>query len=266
MRLRPELLLLVAFGCAPARTPVTPAARPASLDDAGIALVAQLLAMQDRRVLDSALVSRALAHPRPELRVQAALAAGRTGDLAAVPALRGATRDHVDDVAATAAFALGELGDSSATTIELLAALAAPAGWPRPVIAAEAAHALGKTMQQSAYAALYPALAGDAPAIVLHEALLAVWHHSPRWPAAVTAVQTHLTAADPETRWRAAYALMRMAAPASIGAQRGALTDADPRVRASAARGLRAASVDSAGAREPTRAALRAALSDSASH
>ncbi|MGH7443341.1 MAG: hypothetical protein ACREKM_00620, partial [Longimicrobiales bacterium] len=63
MRLRLELLLLAALGCAPAHPPVAPLARPVSLDDAEIALVAELLAMQDERVLDSALISSALAHP-----------------------------------------------------------------------------------------------------------------------------------------------------------------------------------------------------------
>ena len=147
MRLRPDLLLLCsALACAPAvRGPAAPATPPAPpLDSTEITWLARLLAMQDSRVLDTDLLAQALAHPRPELRVQAALAAGRIGDTTASAALRAATRDSVAEVAATAAFALGELGDTSTATVSTLAELAGPIGWSRPAAAVEAVHALGK--------------------------------------------------------------------------------------------------------------------------
>ncbi len=265
MRLRPELLLIAALACAPATRPPAPIAPPVTLDDSEVRLIADLLAMQDERALDTARLTVALTHPRAQVRVQAALAAGRIGDLAAAPALRAALRDTAAEVVATAAFALGELNDSSTATETRLAELAGPGGWWMPIAAAEAAHALGKIDGELGPAALWPALTGDAPASVVHEALLAVWR-LPRTPNAVEAVLAHLGAADSETRWRAAYALMRMASPASITALRSALSDTEHRVRAYAARGLAAAAADSADQRSATRLALRAALADPHPH
>jgi cyclophilin family peptidyl-prolyl cis-trans isomerase len=266
MRLRPELVVLAALlACAPRAAPAPAAPPVAALDDSEITTWARLLAMQDRRVLDTAYVASALAHPRALLRAQAALAAGRIGDLAAAPLLRAALDDPDPDVAAAAAFALGELTDSSAAAVERLAALAGPLGWARPAAAAEAAHALGKIAGPQALPGLWPALTADAPPDVLHEALLAVWR-LPRTPESVASVQRHLADVDPETRWRAAYALMRMAAPTSIPALLAALADPDPRVRAAAARGLRPVTADSAEQRVAARLALRTAVADSHPH
>ena len=268
MRLRPELLLLAALACAP-RGGVEPRPLPqpaVPLTDEEIGTVAGLIGMTDHRAFDSVRVAAALASPRAEVRTQAVLAAGRTGDLAAAALLRAATRDSSDEVAASAAFALGELADSSTTSASTLAALAGPLGWSRPLVAAEAAHALGKLGGGMGRAALWPALTGTPPSVVLQEALLAIWK-SPPTPETVDVVLPHLAAADPEVRWRAAYALMRMGAPTSMLPLRDALAqDADGRVRAMAARALRAPAVDSADARGAATGALVAALDDADHH
>lgn len=265
MRLRPELLLVLALACGPARVPTAPAVRPAALDESAIARVAALLEMQDRRVLDVALLTGLLAHASPVVREQAALAGGRIGDVAAAAPLRDALGDDDVQVAAAAAFALGELNDSSHATVEALAAAASPAGWSRPDVAAEAAHALGMIGPASAPAHLWPALTGGAPSSVLHEALLAIWR-LPRSDEAVNVILGHLDSQDPETRWRAAYALMRLSAPGAVQRMIAAMADPDHRVRVNAARALSAVDADSAGVRAASQQALRAALADPHPH
>ncbi len=264
MRLRPEPLLVLTLACAPARV-TTPAEPSPTLDDVGIRTVAELIEMQDRRTLDLTLLGTALADPNPAVRVQAALAGGRVGDRAAVPELLEALVDEAAQVAATAAFALGELSDSSAATVAALAAAAGPDGWARTDVAAEAVHALGMIRPANVAAHLWPAITGGAPAPVLQNALLAIWR-VPRTHEAVSAVAVHLANADPETRWRAAYALMRMSAPAAVQTMIAAMQDPDHRVRMNAARALNAPDADSASSRAAAQGALRSALADPHPH
>ena len=265
---RSELVFvaLLLFGACTARAPVAvPPAPPRPLDESAIHTIAQLLQMQDRRVLDAGLVRSALAHPRTEVRLQAALAAGRTGDRDAAGMLRSALADSVQNVAATVAFALGELGDSTDATANALISAALPTGWDRRSVAVEAVHALGKLRMPRAGDVLTQALQENAPPEVTAEALLSIWR-LPRTAVTVAAVASRLQAEDPELRWRAAYALMRMADPATMGALIAALGDDDHRVRELAARALRASPVDSAGERAAAMAALRDALADSHPH
>jgi len=264
MRLRPELLFILTLACAPSRVTTSPA--PArTLDENDIHTVAELIEMGDRRTLDLTLLGTALADANPAVREQAALAGGRVGDPAAVPELLETLADEFAQVAAAAAFALGELNDSSAATVAALAAAAGPTGWGRTDVAAEAVHALGMIQPRNAAAQLWPALTGDAPAAVLQNALLAIWR-VPRTHEAVSAVAVHLGNPDPETRWRAAYALMRMSAPAAVGTMIATMQDADHRVRMNAARALNAADADSANSRAAAQSALRRALADPHPH
>lgn len=265
MRLRPELLLILVAACAPARVAMPPAPPPVTLDEKAVARVAALLEMQDRRVLDLTLLTTALGDPNPAVREQAALAGGRIGDLAAAPVLRDALSDSATQVAAAAAFALGELSDSSAATIQALADAVAPAGWSRAEVAAEAAHALGMIAAPTVAAHLWPALTEAAPAAVVQEALLAIWR-VPRTSEAVRVVAAHLASPDPETRWRAAYALMRMSSPSAVQTVIAMMGDADERVRVNAARALNAADADSANARVAAQQALRDGLGDPHPH
>src|SRR2546428_7969062 len=92
------------------------AARPvAAQGDAGeVEGLARLPAAADARAFDAGLERETLGAPDPFVRRQAALAAGRSGDTAAVAPLVAALRDSSAAVQAAAAFALGLLKDGRA--------------------------------------------------------------------------------------------------------------------------------------------------------
>src|SRR5205823_9310540 len=92
------------------------AAHPAvaQRDEGAVEALARLLGAADARTFDSALARSTLGHPDPFVRRQAALAAGRSGDTAAVTPLVAALRDSNAAVQAAAAFALGLLKDPRA--------------------------------------------------------------------------------------------------------------------------------------------------------
>ncbi len=260
-------IALTLAGCAPAlsdpHSSALPSARtPVQLNDSAITLLAGLLRMEDRRALTPALVQEGLRHAEPEVRRRAALAAGRTGDRVSSTWLRETlANDAHERVGADAAFALGELGDTSAaTTASLRAAMMRPGGGER---AQEAAHALGKIISPASYAALAEALSAPMALrnAVLAEALLAIWHH-PRESRTPSLVLPHMTSRDPRVRFSATYALMRAGRAAAVPALLHAMRDSDPLVRETAARGLRPALVDSAGVRDSARVLLTNALTD----
>src|SRR5207245_810732 len=72
-------------------------------DEALVSELARVLAAADARAFDPALFGEALRHPEPLVRRQAALAAGRIGDPAAVDALVAALGDSNQGVPAAAA-------------------------------------------------------------------------------------------------------------------------------------------------------------------
>src|SRR5258705_281200 len=76
---------------------------------------------------DAAVIRDALANPNPAVRRQAALAAGRIGDAAAVDLLLPVLNDTSPPVQAAAAFALGLLKDARALPALLQLVRAAPA-------------------------------------------------------------------------------------------------------------------------------------------
>src|SRR5256885_3946933 len=92
------------------------AARPAAAqrDEGTVEALARLLGAADARAFDTGLVRATLGDPDPFVRRQAALAAGRGGDTAAVTPLVVALRDSSAAVQAAAAFALGLLKDGRA--------------------------------------------------------------------------------------------------------------------------------------------------------
>ncbi len=90
-------------------------ARPLRAQDAGsVSDVAQLLALEDRREFDGALLQRATQHPDSLVRRRAAMAMGRIGDRAALALLVPMLADRDSLVRTEAVFALGELGDRGA--------------------------------------------------------------------------------------------------------------------------------------------------------
>ena len=204
------------------------------------------------------------------------MAAGRIGDTMAVPLLlRLLDDDRSPAVRADAAFALGELGDTSRVVIESLREAVAP-GWTpvRPAetaVSVEVVHALGKLGTFDARAmvvnALRSAHPGGSPESrrVAAEALLSIWRFEDG-PGRVSAVARYADSVDDELRWRAAYALMRLGEPEGAPYLLDLLSDTDHRARANAARGLAPAVADTAGLRDTTLLALANALDDEHPH
>ena len=137
------LLLVGAWAaCASAPAPPPPPPPPPApaprLADADIDAIADLLRLEDRREYDEAALRAGLEHPNPEVRRRAALAIGRIGDRRGTPLLLQALADTSALVRADAAFALGEMGDSSAAVVRALAAVARRASAPAPPPAGDA--------------------------------------------------------------------------------------------------------------------------------
>ncbi len=232
-----------------------PSAGPPSASvpsDSEVQAAAVLLRLEDRREHDPVVMDASAASASPDTRRRTALALGRIRDPRARLLLERLLGDADTAVAASAAFALGQLGDS--------AAVAALAPWmdatraaSAPTVVGEAAYALGKLRTTAARAAVEGFLA-SAPAgtdvRALGPALLAAWR-MPR-PAGIPPVARWLSSPDPEVRWRAAYSLSRRASGEGTRALHAhLLPDAEPdaRVRALAARALTKATSDSAGIR-----------------
>src|SRR5437868_14651112 len=88
--------------------------RPQVAQEAGpVTEIAQLMALEDRREFDGALLRRAAQHPDSLVRRHAAVSMGRIGDRAAVALLVPMLTDRDTLVRVEAVFALGELGSRS---------------------------------------------------------------------------------------------------------------------------------------------------------
>lgn len=265
--------------------PTAPAAAPEPLEPAAafavvldgheIRAIAELLRMEDRRILDDDRVRAMMADPSPQVRARAALAIGRVGGRRGAGRLIGALADTSRFVSASAAFALGELGDAGDTVVTALAGLATRAGLSSSDSAAvEAVAALGKLSGVTAHDALRRLFEstssdGDTVAAVLgdvgKEAVLALWRH-PLTTRDVLLLAALFASTDAGVRWRAAYALMRSGVSAGVPRLLEHVDDADPLVRSIVVRGLRAPAIDSAGVRAPARSALLAGLGDADAH
>ncbi|CAN5371431.1 peptidylprolyl isomerase [soil metagenome] len=223
--------------------------RPLALGEAEIDAIATLLRLEDRREFDEGLLREITASPVVEVRRRAALAAGRIRHPGATPLLLPLLDDPDTAVAATAAFALGQQGDTSAVA-PLAALLTSEAIRRTPTVAAEAASALGKLRGEPARQALLSVLR-DTPLIdqgaaeAVGAALLAIWKF-PRDPD-LEPIRRWTSAPDPQLRWRAVYALVRRPDPAATAILLGLASDPEPQVRSLAMRGLTAPLADSAG-------------------
>src|SRR5712691_10184949 len=123
-------LILALFLAAPSPSPPPPPSRMEKLT--------RILAAEDRRDLNPD-VRNGLADGDRSLRRRAALAAGRIGDAAVVPALLPLLQDGEVEVRQMAAFAFGLVGDATAVD-----ALVAALKDPEPVVRGRAAEALGQ--------------------------------------------------------------------------------------------------------------------------
>jgi cyclophilin family peptidyl-prolyl cis-trans isomerase/HEAT repeat protein len=231
----------------PARAP----AQQPPVDETVVSQLAAVLAAADARTLDLAALRDALAHPEPGVRRQAALAAGRIGDVNAVDLLLPVLRDTTPAVQAAAAFALGLLKDPRAleALLQLTRAAASSAAQLAPqteaVTAIAKIAAAGGTEGPRALADVLATGSPGAPvSIAVSTALLEAWRLGARAPVAELVSFTDHP--DATTRWRALYSLGRLRTPRGAARLVAALTDREPAVRSIAARGISKTVLDSA--------------------
>ena len=262
MRLSPALsacLLVVAACTTTAAPPPAPApVATSTLSETEIDLLADLLRREDNRQFDPAAFDGFLSSPSINVRLFSVRALGRIGNPRAAAQLVRGLSDTDPRVRTEAAFALGELGDTSATVMAALAASAQLEG----DVAVEAIGALGKLRTAYARTLVEHALTQGVTPARLQEALLAVWRF-PRRPETTQLITRYTRHADPQTRWRAVYALTRNPPEPSVVPLLIDLTRTDSGYAASfAARGLRAATADSAGRRREAASALLTRIHD----
>src|SRR5712691_8475845 len=261
-------LLLLLVGASRSGVAQQPAAAPLQQDEALVTVLARLLAISDARRFDGAVLSEGLQHPDPGVRRQAALAAGRIGDAAAVNLLVPVLADSNPVVRAAAAFALGLLKDTLAVD-PLLATVRGRASEQQDLPQLEAVSALAKIGRNAGARALTVLLesaspGGDVPPAP-SRALLEAWRLGRGAPVAT--LIRFADAPDAVVRWRAVYSLARLRTPAAVPTLMTALQDRDPTVREAAARGITGALVDSAKAdRRALAARLRPLLQDREPH
>jgi len=210
--------------------------------------LARILAAADTRVYDETLFVRVLHDPDPFVRRQAALAAGRIGDFAAVGPLIASLGDSAFAVQAAAAFALGLLKQERA--VPALAALAGAGHGghqgPPQLEAVTAIAKIGAKGGNDAVAALRGLLVGGAGGLssIQRAALLEAWRLGARAPVADLLGFAHDP--DPRRRLAAIYSLARLRVASAAGTLVGALGDSDAAVRAAALRGVSRVLTDSA--------------------
>ena len=233
-------LILVLFLAAPSPPPPPPPSRMEKLT--------RILAAEDRRSLTPD-VRNGLADADRSVRRRAALAAGRIGDAAVVPALLPLLQDAEVEVRQMAAFAFGLLGDT--TPID---ALVAALKDPEPVVRGRAAEALGQigdaragpAVAQMVIAALPPkapmvTVRGDDPASMTDPwleprlGLVAL----ARLKDGKSAQAALLSGGKPRFDWWAAtWTAMRLENAALRPVLLAGVVSTDPLSRAFAARGL----------------------------
>src|SRR5438876_10649330 len=196
-------------------------------DEALVSELARVLAAADGRAFDPALFHEALQHPEPLVRRQAALAAGRIGDAAAVDALVEALADSNQAVAAAAAFGLGLLKESRAVAPLLALVRSVPATSQGPP-QTEAVTALARIGGDDGARALRELLglgttAGVATSAVQSAALLDAWRLGPRAP--VPALIGYARDPDITGRWRALYSLAPLRVALAVTTLLDALQD-----------------------------------------
>lgn len=263
-RRAPWLLALALFGTTPA---ILPAQQPGTVDEAAVGELARLLAATDSRTFDEALLRDGLQQPDASIRRQAALAAGRIGDTAAVSMLITALADSADGVRAAAAFGLGLLKDPRAVQPLLdLVQRVTPDRQDFGVF--ESVTAIAKIGGPDGVRALQLIIDAGQPGQnnqAVSRALLEAWRLGGDAP--VPSLVRFAQASDVQVRWNAVFSLSRLADPRGLPVLLTALNDQDATVRAAALRGITARLVDGAHqARTPIVARVRGLLTDQDPH
>jgi cyclophilin family peptidyl-prolyl cis-trans isomerase/HEAT repeat protein len=215
-------------------------------DETMVGELAHLLAAADARGFDQSLFAAALRSPTVAIRRQAALAAGRAGDPAAVDLLLAALSDTDEVVRTNAAFALGLLGNARALPSLLAYVRAAPAA-EQGASQVEAVAAIARIGGPDAAAAIREILGngsvpGAATSPAASSALVEAWRLAERAP--IRSIIGYVDDPDAGVRWRALFTLGRLRSPDGAAAVAAGLQDGDPAVRAVAARGITRALLD----------------------
>ncbi len=225
----------VSIGLAAAASFAQTSRRPLAPSD--IDAIVQLVALEDTRQYDEAALTRLLKSAHPEVRRRAIVSVARINNPGGRALLVDLRRDADPEIAATVAFATGQLKDPAAVAW-LTQILAAPA--TAAPVAIEAARALGKIRTPEARAGLAQFLGGvtyaSAPASAVGEALLAIGRFAPGDD--IMPIVRWVSAADVEVRWRTAWALFRTQDPAALPHLLKLVDDSAPAVRFWAVRGL----------------------------
>ena len=238
---------------------------PAQVDEAVVGTIAHLLALSDGRQYDAGVLSQALHADNLNVRVQAALAAGRIGDPDAVDLLIPALSDSAVPVQASAAFALGLLKSVRAVDPLLTVVRSVPPATqgPREMEAVSALAKIGGPEGAAAIRTILESapLGQTAVPPAVSTALLEAWRLGARAP--VPQLIGFADNADETVRAHALYSLGRLrSASAATQLLRG-LNDQSEEIRAITARSLTATLADSSGlGRSAVAARLRPLVSD----
>ncbi len=191
-----------------------------------------------RRDAASPAVARALGRQEERLRIAGLMTLARTEAVGTSSLARVLVGDREPKVATWAAFALGQIGDASATATLLTAADSKASVVPDQILLA-----LGRAGTATTARLLIPHLSDDrAPvrgAAALAIGLIAKRDLEPLAPDRFeAALAPLLTDADRDVRYGATYALMRLESPGAAVMLIRMLADADPEIRANAVYGL----------------------------
>jgi len=244
---------------------VAPVARAQNTGSAGD--IAQLLALEDRREFDAAVLQRAAQHPDSIVRARAAMAMGRIGDPAALTLLLPMLEDRDSVVRTETAFALGLLGDRDA--VSNLAALAArfPAtatGSLTIEIVTALARLGGPDAERALGAILDRHPPGDDASDRATAAVLGQAFRLGRRSSLAPRLADYIRNGTGDWKENAAFSASRLGLPSAMPALLDATRDPNPAVRMWAARSLVASLADSAGlGRASFVTALRGLVNDS---
>jgi cyclophilin family peptidyl-prolyl cis-trans isomerase/HEAT repeat protein len=243
---------------------VAPRAR--AQDNASVEALAPVLAAEDARQWNDAVLRRGVTFADTVVRSRTALAIGRIGDLQGLPLLLTLLDDPEGNVRPSAAFAMGLLRDTNAVAplIRALSVTGADINTTREVITA-----LARIGGRDAAEFFADVLSGRVPIITpdtnlaIQDLVFESWRLGPDAP--ISEVVRFVSDTNSNIRWRAIYAVSRLrraARPAS-GPVSAALVDKLPLSRAMAARALNRTWSDSAGLdRNATAGLLARALAD----
>ena len=228
--------------------------------EAVVEQLAPVLAAEDSRSFEPALFRSALVAPDSVVRRLAAMAAGRIGDPRATPLLVPLLSDPDSTVRVVAAFALGCIGDAAGAQplMDRITGLP-PLDGPTAQEAITALAKIGGPKVGGFFdgilgGSIVPSRQDRRP--LLSQIVLESWRLGRDAPVVTLLPFLEDTAAG--IRWRAAYTLGRVRAPAAANRLTVALRDPESIVRAMAARGLTRGYADSAGLAPRTVAELLA--------